>query len=359
MGYRAIYDFLILGLVAFAAGCAGSPGPEPSPATATPDRSDVPLSPAPTPEERAFARDRAAILGLAGAYDVAYRYEEMVALRAGYTPTPAQEARAREWVLVVEDTGDRIGLQHLLLVGESALVVKHWRQDWRYAPVTALQYVDARIWRRAGFALAGRPGVWTRSVTEADGGPAYTNWGRWSHDDASPVEPSNANDPEPPPGRAEEKPASGGETVRSSWSSATPVLAPLPRRESARQNDYEVQWVQDRITSTPTGWTQRQSVTKSVFVPTVPPLVREAGVVTYRRAGGLDVAAAEAYWERVGPYWAVGRAAWAAALRSRRDVKVFSEANGRVRWRQLFNVVDAAVNANQAPESVRPKFDAV
>lgn len=341
-------------LVAIATGCVAPPPSETPRAEASPTAA-VAAPPLPSPAQQALARDRAAILGLAGAYDVEYRYEEVVVLRSGYELTPPQEARAREWVLVVEDAGDRIVLQHLLLVGEPALVVKLWRQDWQHAPKTSLQYMDAWIWRRAPFALAELEGVWTRSVIEADGGPAYTNWGRWTHREAgakadAPLDP--ASNPQASV-TAEENSGGGG----ASWSSATPVLAPLPRRESARRGDYEVLWVEDEITLTPTGWAQQQSVTKSVFVPTVPPLVRETGVVTYRRATGLDAAAAEAYWQKVGPYWAVARAAWAEVLRSRRDVKIFAEVNGQPRWRRLFGVVDAAIAAGQSPEETRAAFN--
>ncbi|MEM7626247.1 MAG: DUF6607 family protein [Planctomycetota bacterium] len=366
MRFACFYGWIGAGLTAIVVGCATPSGVAPgNPSSAqsgagADGRAPV-AAPVLTPAEQALARDRAAILGLAGVFDVEYRYEEVVVLRAGYTLAAPQQTRAREWVVVVQDTPERIVLQHLLLVGEPALVVKHWRQDWRHAPTTAVQYVDAQIWRRTPFNLAGLAGVWTRSVVEADGAPAYTGWGRWTHAGSAIDETTSdvAVDPvegaETSGNEAEATPGGGG----ASWSSVTPVLAPLPRREAVRQGDYEVLWVEDRVTQTPTGWAQEQSLTKSVFVPTVPPLVREAGVVNYRRAEGVDVAAAEAYWRRVGPYWAVARAAWENAFRSSRDVKIFDEVNGEPRWRRLFGVVDAAAAVGQPPDETRPAFDAV
>lgn len=332
-------------------GCA-STSPSVTPITVV---ETMPIEPAPvvSPEDQALARDRAAILSLAGVYEVTFRYEEVAALRSGYELAAPQRSSAREWIFVVEDQGDRIVLQHLLLIGEPALVVKHWRQDWQHAPATALQYVDAQIWRHGAFALAGMPGVWTRSVMEVDDGPAYTNWGRWSHAETMNAESNYTTAPDTQ-GSPVSNTANG---IGSIWTSVTPVLAPLPRREASRQNDYEVLWVEDEIALTPQGWAQQQSLTKSVFVPTVPPLVRESGLVSYQRSETLDVAAARAYWNQVGPYWAEARAAWGQALRSRRDLKVFAEANGQVRWRRLFAVVDAAVKAGVTPAEARPRFD--
>lgn len=279
-----------------------------------------------------MVQDREAILGLAGAFAVEYRYEETVVLREGYTPALPYRAQATEVVWVAEDAGDRIVLQHLLLIGEPALVVKHWRQDWVHAPAEALQYVDNHVWQRRGFNLAELPGVWTRTVYEADGAPAYTNWGRWSH-----------------------------ETGVSSWSSSTSVLAPLPRREAARAGDYEVVWVEDRITRTPDGWSQEQDLTKSVFVPTVPPLVRESGVVRYAAAGNptLARAAAQAYWQEVEPYWGQARAAWAQRFARGRDVSLRSEHEGEPRWRRLFAVIDAAADVGLDPAEARKRIEAV
>ena len=346
---------IVGGWIVFLTGCATAPSAD----TAAGNREPTVESQTALPEkdQGPLARDRSAILGLAGVFDVDYRYEEVVALREGYTPALPQKARAREVVLVAEDTPDRIVLQHLLLIGDPALIVKHWRQDWRHAPSTALQYVDDQIWRRAPFPQAGSEGVWVRSVFEADGAPTYSNWGRWSHP-AEPADPATA-EASPVVGSEPAAPEDDVEEAEVRWSSLTPVLAPLPRRESARRGDYEVMWVGDEITLTPSGWSQQQSLTKSVFVPTVPPLVRESGSVTYRRLEQDSAATAEVYWQNVGPYWAVTREAWAEVFRSRRDVKIFDQVNGAPRWRSVFAVVEAAASAGQPVEEIRQALDPV
>ncbi|MEM9419357.1 MAG: DUF6607 family protein, partial [Planctomycetota bacterium] len=67
-----------------------------------------------------FARDRQAILSLAGGYQVDYRFEETAALRPGYELASPYTASAVEWVVVAQDTGERVVLQHLLVMGEPA-----------------------------------------------------------------------------------------------------------------------------------------------------------------------------------------------------------------------------------------------
>jgi hypothetical protein len=42
---------------------------------------------------------------------------------------------------VIEDTGRRIVLQHMLVItddNDKTFVIKHWRQDWEYEPARVL-----------------------------------------------------------------------------------------------------------------------------------------------------------------------------------------------------------------------------
>ena len=63
-----------------------------------------------------FEQDRQAILGMAGKYDVTFDFEETMAIRDGYELKKPYLEHASEMVVVVEDTGETIAMQHLLVV---------------------------------------------------------------------------------------------------------------------------------------------------------------------------------------------------------------------------------------------------
>lgn len=259
---------------------------------------------------------------MAGEFQVDYRYEETVALRPGYELTAPYTAAATELVLIARDTGDHIVLQHLLLIGEPTLVVKHWQQTWVHQPGAAVQLIDVNLWQRRPVGAADQPGMWSRTVTEADDGPAYAAWGRWSH-------------------------TSGVST----WTSDAPVFAPLPRREADRRADYQALSVEDRITVTPTEWVHEQNLTKCGFAPDAPALTRETGVVRYRPAEtSIDFAQARGYWDHATPFWAQVRRAWAARFEDDAPLSLRDQVDGQPRWRRLFALAPAV----QTPGSAEP-----
>ena len=87
--------------------------------------------------ERAhFERDRETILAMAGDFKVRFDMQESTPWMAGYEPLDRKISGGHESVRVIEDTGTKIILQHLLVVGAEGeeFVIKHWRQDWEYEP---------------------------------------------------------------------------------------------------------------------------------------------------------------------------------------------------------------------------------
>src|SRR4051812_22543212 len=88
----------------------------------------IPLAPpalaGPAPE-----KDRASILAMAGDYKVRFDMRETTAFAPGYKPLEPKLSGGYESVWVVEDQGDVIRLQHLLVVEDDGkpVVVKHWR----------------------------------------------------------------------------------------------------------------------------------------------------------------------------------------------------------------------------------------
>jgi hypothetical protein len=240
-----------------------------------------------------FELDRKAILAMAGEFEVKFRFDETVALRAGYE-LRHDKSGGFETVIVAEDAGRRIVLQHILVSKDGEHVVKHWRQDWTYEDRELREFAGGRIWKARRLPAAETRGAWTQAVYEVNDGPRYESVGRWVHDG-----------------------------VYSSWQSA-PTWRPLPRREYSTRKDYDVLLAVNRQAVTPWGWVHEQDNTKWDRADTSghPYIARELGVNEYRRVTDFDFAPAHAYFERTRGYWSGVRAEWQRVLSGSRPVEV-------------------------------------
>lgn len=240
-----------------------------------------------------FERDRQAILAMAGEFQVTFKFDETVALRDGYEPKH-DKSSGYETVLVAEDTGRRIVLQHILVSKDGEHVVKHWRQDWSYEDRDLREFAGDRNWGARKLSTREARGSWTQAVYEVNDGPRYESYGHWVHD---------------------------GEY--SSWQSAV-TWRPLPRREYSTRKDYDVLLAVNRQAITPWGWVHEQDNTKWDRADTTghPYIARELGVNEYRRVTDFDFSPARAYFERTRGYWAAVRAEWQRLLAGPATVQV-------------------------------------
>ncbi|NWG46347.1 MAG: hypothetical protein HXY25_07335 [Alphaproteobacteria bacterium] len=257
----------LAGLLALGA-CASAGAPAPSSGEAGPRGS--------------FAQDRAAILAMAGKFDVSFDFAETVAFVEGYAPGAPTHSEAHEVVRVIADEGDFISLQHILVVGgRTPRALKHWRQDWAYEPETMLDFVGNNSWVVRRLSPAERAGKWTQTVYQVDDAPRYAGIAAWSH-----------------------------ERGVAQWASA-PSLRPLPRRDATRRDDYDAILAVNRHALTPGGWVHEQDNSKLVLGPGAHVLVRETGLNRYVASDGFDASVADAYWAATRDYWAAVRAEWA------------------------------------------------
>jgi hypothetical protein len=316
------------------------------------DGAPVSLAPAralPLPEIAAaaddLARDRAAILALAGDYRVGFHFMESLGLEADYQPVRPYHSWATEQVRVVEDTGRFISLQHTLVMffdGEAGaamgpVLTKHWRQDWTYEDRELHTFRGANVWARRRPAAAEVAGAWSQAVFQVDDSPRYEALGRWEH--------------------------RGNTSV---WASER-AWRPLPRREFSVRSDYGVLEGGHRIVLTPTGWLHEQTNWKRLAgeaggAAAKPHFVAaEIGLDRYERITAPSLAAADEYWKRTGAYWAEVRRAWRDVFRRHERFVLRPEAGGR----RLFEVhfeyadglaergsVDAADLARHARETI-------
>ncbi|MEX2482708.1 MAG: DUF6607 family protein, partial [Gammaproteobacteria bacterium] len=183
-----------------------------------------------------FERDRRAILAMTGEYRTSFDFLEIAGYTANYTPQRPYRSWGTEKVYVLEDSGDFISLQHVLVMrilnrdGEQStpIVTKHWRQDWQFEPDSVLAYRGRHTWERIPVSAAARRGAWSQTVYQVDDSPRYGDIARWQH---------RGN--------------------RSSWE-AQDGWRPLPRREFAIRDDYDVLIGSNRHTIVPTGWVHEQ-----------------------------------------------------------------------------------------------------
>jgi hypothetical protein len=239
-------------------------------------------------------RDRRAILAMAGPYRVSFDFLEVVRFDPSLKQDAPYQSWGTEYVFVAENQPDFIALQHILAMRvlqpdgkvSEPIVVRHWRQEWRYQADTLLAYVGGNAWTPRIVPPADRAGAWVQSVYQVDDSPRYAARGRWEHSEGM-----------------------------STWISDQ-TWRPLPRREFSVRKDYDVLVGTNRHTITPTGWVQEENNLKRATAEERY-LAREYGIARYERIKDYDFSAAEKYFTRTEPFWAEVRAAWREVSTSR------------------------------------------
>ena len=273
---------------------------------------DVTLAPSPSeswkalqrPFQSKFEKDRAAILAMAGEYRASFDFIETLGFYEDYKPTRPYQSWGTEYIFVVEDRGDFISLQHVLVMMMKTAdggvtepyVVKHWRQDWTYEDSSINTYVGNRTWRSEEVPEEQRKGNWSQAVFQVDDSPRYESMGRWVH-------------------------AKGF----SSWMSQE-TWRPLPRREFSVRDDYDVLIGTNRHTITLNGWSQEEDNLKVVIgesgdsanggklLPDYEVRGREVGFNRYERIIDFDFQPAKRYWEKTAYFWSKVRERWKSVM---------------------------------------------
>ena len=230
---------------------------------------------------RKFAADRAAILAMAGEFNVTFDFTETAALIEGYEPKPRYKTGGHEIVRIIEDRGDFLSLQHILVADSGGeFAIKHWRQDWIYEPQEILVFIGGAAWEKRGVAPDEARGKWAQIVYQVDDAPRYGALGAWRHE-------AGISQWEPPR-----------------------ELRPLPRRDATKRDDYQAIAAINRHTITPDGWLHEQDNTKLILKGGSAALAREIGINTYKRTDDIDAGVAEDYWAATADFWAGIRAEW-------------------------------------------------
>lgn len=280
----------------------------------------------------AFEADRQTILSMAGDFAVTFDMQESTPWMEGYEPLERKISGGYESVRVIEDTGTRIVLQHLLVVGESdkPYVVKHWRQDWEFEPAAVLAYKGGDEWEMQPVPKKLRAGRWSQTVYQVDDSPRYAAWGAW--EDMNGVK---------------------------RWSS-NPTARPLARRDAIRDPIYDHYIGINRHELTPTGWTHWQDNTKMMTPKQadgqVVPVVQEYVLNTYERYDEYNVAAADNYWAKTADYWEAVRAKWAEVAAEQGGIRIAQEAEvGTNIASELLTLADAIKDGKASVDEASAK----
>ena len=279
-------------------------------------------NPAAAPPADPPASDRSAILAMAGAYKVDFKFEETLALQPSYQLTKPYHEEAMEMVVVAEDSPRRIVLQHLLLIGKGA-VLQHWRQIWTYEDTRLTEFQGRNTWRARELKPEESEGAWTQMVTNVDNSPRYESVGRWSH--------------------------AGGV---SSWTSGE-TWRPLPRREYSKRDDYDVMLAINRHTLTPSGWAHEQINTKLDLAPPADRVVaRENGLNLYNRSDA-DMSAILEWWEKNREFSNAVSAVWEEVSASREHYAINDDVDTAKLRSDLKRLAEAQPAAEERTQRIR------
>ncbi|MBH64682.1 MAG: hypothetical protein CL569_19985 [Alphaproteobacteria bacterium] len=285
-------------------------------------------------------KDRRAILAMAGPYRASFDFVETTGFTEDYEPPAPYQSWGTEYVYVLTDENDFISLQHVLVMfmenkdGEESdpIVVKHWRQDWRYQSRDLYQYVGHSTWQHLRLSRRAVADTWSQAVFQVDDSPRYHSYGRWEH-----------------------------RSNYSSWISAE-TWRPLPRREFSVRDDYHTLIGFNRHTITPNGWVHTEDNKKAVLtqegklVADTPYIALETGLNRYERIRGHDWSAGHAYWKKTGPFWAEVRAVWQELIQKRKGIALTNKVNGRSLFITLFMLASRhpakTFDANEANSAI-------
>jgi len=276
-----------------------------------------------------YERDRRAILAMAGGYRTSFDFLEVVGYTPEFTPDPPYQSWGTEYVYVVEDRGDFISLQHIMVMEyvddegkvSEPFVQKHWRQDWQYQKRDTLVYAGNDKRQHKQYSRKDVKGTWAQSVWQVDDSLRYEAIGKWRHEDNF-----------------------------STWISDE-TWRPVPRRESSLRKDYQVLIGTNRHTITPSGWVQEEENYKTVLADdgslrkSSPYLSKELGVNRYERLKNFDFKAGDVYWNATNAYWRDVRNAWTQLIEDKKSFELKRSVDGMPLFMPFFQEAEKIIHA--------------
>lgn len=225
-------------------------------------------------------QDIKAIKDMCGCYKVNFKYTETFAPEIDYEKHLDYTSGALEWAELIEDSDNKLSIQHILLVGKER-VIKHWRQDWEYENQRVFHYDKDNKWVFSNLSKETVKGQWTQKVFQVDDSPRYSGSSTWIHADG-----------------------------KHYWENKSD--SPLPRREYSKRSDYNVLSRGNRQEITKNGWLHEQDNDKIIREDGKEDvlLAQEKGYNTYVKVPDAQCKAAMDWWAKNNEFWAKARTAW-------------------------------------------------
>jgi len=257
-------------------------------------------------------QDIKAIKDMCGCYEVTFNFAETFEYvdDSTYIPSKVKHDKGLEWVQLLEDSKDKISMQHLLIVGNPAEphIVKHWRQDWEYENTNLYEYDHNNKWSFVTLPKDQVKGQWTQRVFQVDDSPRYEGSASWVHVDG-----------------------------KSYWEDET--SAPLPRREYTQRSDYNVTTRRNRHEITNYGWLHEQDNDKVVRADDKEDVIiaQEKGYNTYVKVDDSRCKAAQDYWKENQEKWAIVRTKWDEVFARNKDLLLEEKVDNKVMFKYLLD----------------------
>lgn len=246
--------------------------------------------------------DEKAIKAMCGCYEIKFSFAETFQYpkdTANYKASKVKHETALEWAELIEDEPGKKSIQHLLIVGNGA-VVKHWRQDWLFENTKFYDYNGFENWKFIQKNRNAVKGQWTQSVFEVDDKPRYSGSSTWIHVD--------------------------GKTF---WENTS--NAPLPRREYTQRSDYNITKRTNVHQIVKNGWLHDQDNDKIIkdekgneYL-----LAQEKGHNTYTKVDDSKCDAAQKWWAANKEFWKKVRIKWDIEFAKNKDIKLHALLDGK------------------------------
>lgn len=257
-------------------------------------------------------QDQKAIKDMCGCHEVTFHFAETFQFSndSTYVPSKTKIEKGLEWVQLVEETDNKIAMQHLLIVGklDSPYIVKHWRQDWEFENTNLYEYNYDNQWNFVSLPKEQVKGQWTQKVFQVDDSPRYEGSATWVHVDG-----------------------------KSYWESTT--SAPLPRREYTTRNDYNVNIRTNRHEIVKNGWIHDQDNDKIIRengkIDVL--LAKEKGYNTYVKVDANRCKAAQDYWTKNKQKWAIVRSKWDDVFARNKNLSLEEKVDNKELMKYLFD----------------------
>ena len=263
-------------------------------------------------------QDIKSIKSMCGCYEVKFNFTETFSYPKDsltYKPSETKHESALEWVELLEDTPNKIVMQHLLIVSDD-MIIKHWRQDWLYENTDLYSFDKGNTWKYKKLDKKAVKGQWTQKVYQVDDSPRYEGSSTWVHVDG-----------------------------KDYW--ANVADAPLPRREQTKRNDYNVLKRRNIHEITSTGWNHEQDNDKLVRDDAGKDvlLAQEKGFDVYTKVPDVKCIAAQKWWVANNALWKNVRDKWQTLFDRHKDLNLEAKVDRKALYSLLFDLKPDASKA--------------